>query len=75
LIDDNFWLTDKKIIPFTCDSTFVELNRMRLRLIMDSIKNDGYWHLFKFITKKIFTQPKLTFINAKNIILGKLSLK
>ncbi|NQS90687.1 radical SAM protein [Patescibacteria group bacterium] len=71
LLDDNYWLTEKRIPIYTCEHTPYELRKMAFKIVYESHKNKGILCLLSFAFKKIFFQHALTLGNIKNLLFPK----
>jgi radical SAM superfamily enzyme YgiQ (UPF0313 family) len=67
-ISDDYWLTDKKVPLYTYELSLTQLNRMRFKIVFESMKNKGLSNLLLFGLKKIIFEPVLTFKNIKDAI-------
>jgi radical SAM superfamily enzyme YgiQ (UPF0313 family) len=65
LIDDDFWLTDKKIPEYTVDNSVSELMKMRLDVVKKFYMSKGRLAFYRYIIGQISKNPRVLIDHLK----------
>ena len=74
-INDDYWLSDKKVPKYTSDLSINKLKSMAFKIVFQSHKNKGYLCLSRFVIMKIVKNPKQTVNNTISYFKSLVSLK